>query len=229
MTDSGKSASDNGREEALRLLGITDEDVLRKIKEVVEDHSVDPRRFIDEVPFPLLLAVRDLLRQETSSKAFSMMKARLDPSLLATLQALVRTEFAELPQHPHFKRALEEGLRKNWKSDGLADADFHSVSVLPLLSGFGPPHFPLLRVQIQDREQRILFSRHCQWADGVFLFHALALGIAENSGDLATQISRGDCAGPPKEVLRDWISRTRQAIDEIESNLLGPEKTSEDS
>ncbi len=202
----------------LELLGFADEAGLLAAKEIVENPSANWEEFKASVPFPLLVAARDLL-SDHPTKGSSMLQTRLDPKTLEKTRKIVRENFPRLPEHPLFEQALQEGMRERWKPDGLADVTIHSVSVTPLLVGFGPPHWPLLNLELKDREEKTIFSEKCHWADVVFLLSALAKGVADHSSDLAQKVESGECASPPIKVVKEWIAETREGLDRIDASF----------
>ncbi len=206
----------------LELLGFTDEEGFQAAKQIVGNPSASREEFKSSVTFPLLVAVRDLLSNQPT-KGSSMLEARLDPETLAETKRIVRDNFSTLPDHPLFDQILQEGIQQQWKPDGLADVNIHSVSVTPLLVGFGPPHAALLNLDLQDRDEKTIFSEKCHWADVVFLMSALAKGVADHSSDLAKKVQTGECASPPIKVVKDWIAETREALDRIDASFHDPE------
>jgi hypothetical protein len=219
---------------ALRILGITTETQLARIREVITDLSSSPSTLLEWLPVQIIALAGPFAKPDYVENVSKQLQ--VDPRIVEAAKTIFAEEIGAVADHPAFpllKSLVQKFLQKN--SSGMRNFDQSSSERTPYLSiqGFGhsplllgtkPPFLPLLRVELLNAENRVLWAEQITWFDAIFVANSLINAVAEHAEGIQDMIAQNMIAKAEPGSLDEAFGELETSIRSLR-NLLSQEGT----
>ncbi|MFC5457231.1 hypothetical protein [Prosthecobacter fluviatilis] len=214
------------RKEVFKVLGIKDEQQLQLVAQVAKDAAVTSEEILGKVPSQMLI----IAHLVEASNYMVLMKREiplpLSDELIEAIHQIYRDEIGSLTSLPAFYEA-RKNLRQLIEADGKNDSDavvsVGEVSFTPFLMGKKPPYLPVVKVTINNDQNRALWSDMLHWPDMMFVSRALLEQVSEHVKDSQELQEKGMLVQMDQARIKGTLDKFRSIVDRLEKTLLKPE------
>ena len=155
-----------------------------------------------------------------------------DKQFIEDLHRFLVENFKWLPEHPHFKDALnlcKQPEGSGDKRDLTPTRDVNRLTSSPMLGGRQAPYMPLILLHALDNKNDTIFKDLFDWPDILFLSSSLLESLAAHVEGVQQLLNEDRLLRVNSTQLKEYFEKSRNSLNVIEGILCPPQKAEDES